>query len=480
MLPQRIIFASNNSAKTADVAKFFKLYGIDLVNYRELMPQQIFPAESTDNQVANARVKAEFIHDYLPTDYVLSDDSGMFLSAFPERFGLTTAREFKTLGLNKVADENRYVLELLAETTNRSAYLSAIFVLVTPDKQVLTVQGRGGVAIASDSRGTFGKGLDTIFLTETGQTIAEMTVLQQLNHHHRGRATKRLLAKLQGQDIIWQANGHDLTQETGIIYGVLNVSPESFYNGEQVGGVLDSIDQATQQLADGADVIEVGGQTTRPGFVPLTVADEIDRVVPVIQGIKKRHPYAVVAVDTYKYEVMEAAIAAGADIINDVNGFTDDPRKLVLMAETEVGLLTMFNPRDVAISSDISADMVNWFTENLASLAAAGIQRERIALDPGVGYSKQSDVGQDLAMMNTVGNLTVFGRPVMTAVSNKGWANFLFGLPKDARADLSLVAATEMYRRGAKVLRVHDVKSARQMTSFVEVLKKAGSKDSNI
>jgi dihydropteroate synthase len=170
---------------------------------------------------------------------------------------------------------------------------------------------------------------------------------------------------------------------------------------------------------------------------------------------------------------MVAAIEAGADIINDVNGFTDDPRKLSLMAATNVGLLTMFNPRDQELSVDIAADMVAWFRENLASLEAAGIQRERIALDPGVGYSKNSDVYQDLAMMQAVGSLTTFKRPVMTAVSNKGWAKFLFDLPKDERSDLSLVAATEMYRLGAKVLRVHDVKSARQMTSFVELLKNA-------
>ena len=143
------------------------------------------------------------------------------------------------------------------------------------------------------------------------------------------------------------------------------------------------------------------------------------------------------------------------------------------MAATNVGLLTMFNPRDQELSVDIAVDMVAWFRENLASLEAAGIQRERIALDPGVGYSKNSDVYQDLAMMQAVGSLTTFKRPVMTAVSNKGWAKFLFDLPKDERSDLSLVAATEMYRLGAKVLRVHDVKSARQMTSFVELLKNA-------
>ncbi|QDJ26933.1 dihydropteroate synthase [Lactococcus carnosus] len=273
--------------------------------------------------------------------------------------------------------------------------------------------------------------------------------------------------------ISWQANGHHIQQETGIIYGILNVSPESFYNGEHVGGLAESLLQASQQLVEGADIIEVGGQSTRPGFSELTVADEINRIVPVIQGIKAAHPYAVVAVDTYKYDVMVAAIEAGADIINDINGFTDDARKLELLSQTEVGLLSMFNPRDQALSDDISRDMISWFSKNLAVIEQAGIARERIALDPGIGYSKNSDVRQDLAMMNTVGNLKVFGRPIMTAVSNKGWAKYMFNLPKDERASLSLVAATEMYRRGAKLLRVHDVKSARQLASFVALLENA-------
>jgi dihydropteroate synthase len=472
-LPQRIIFASNNSAKTAEVAQFFQLYGISLINYRELLAEQVFPPETTDSQAQNARVKAQFIHDLLPQEYVLADDSRMCLAAFSDRFGLTTAREFKMLGLKTVQDENQYILDLYGADDDRSAYLEAVFVLVTPENQVLTVKGRGGLAIATAARGHFGRGLDTLFVTETGKTFAELTPVEQLNYQHRGRATKQLLAKLQNETIIWQVNGHELTQETGIIYGVLNVSPESFYNGEQVGDLAASLAQATQQLADGADVIEVGGQTTRPGFTPLTPEAEIARIVPVIKAIKKAHPYAVIAVDTYKYEVMVAAIEAGADIINDVNGFTDDERKLALMAETQVGLLTMFNPRDCDLSDDISADMVAWFTDNLATLTAAGIAKERIALDPGVGYSKNSDVSQDLAMMNTVGNLKSFGHPIMTAIANKGWAKFMFDLPKDERADLSLVAATEMYRRGAKILRVHDVKSARQMTSFVEILKNA-------
>ena len=129
MLPHRIIFASNNSAKTADVAKFFHLYGVSLINYRELIAEQTFPEETLDDQIGNAKHKALFIHDLLPDEYVLGDDSGMFLSAFPERFGLTTAREFKALSLQSVEAENQYVLDLYQAGDDRSAYLSEPTVL---------------------------------------------------------------------------------------------------------------------------------------------------------------------------------------------------------------------------------------------------------------------------------------------------------------------------------------------------------------
>lgn len=285
-----------------------------------------------------------------------------------------------------------------------------------------------------------------------------------------------LRAWLTMNDRVWSTNDKTLHDADGIIYGVLNVSPESFYNGELVADVDTMVDRAGDMLAKGADVIEVGGQTTKPGFeaagLELTPTAEIDRIAPVITGIKQRYPEAVIAVDTYKYDVMVRAVELGVDIINDVNGFLDDPRKVAFLANRSVGLLTMWNPRGDTVVN-LQAEMHAWFEDNLTQLTSAGIARQRIALDPGVGYAKDSDVAQDLAMMNTIDHLQDLQRPVMTAVSNKGWARFLLDLPKTARADVSLVAATEMFHRGARILRVHDVQSAKQMTQVVRAIEQS-------
>ncbi|CAM3122712.1 dihydropteroate synthase [Leuconostoc rapi] len=275
---------------------------------------------------------------------------------------------------------------------------------------------------------------------------------------------------LSQNDYVWQVGSHTLHDVSGVIYGVLNVSPESFYNGELVSKKVDTmVSRAGEMLTLGADVIEIGGQTTKPGYVELTATEEINRISPVIKGIKQRFPEAIVAVDTYKYEVMVMAVALGVNIINDVNGFLDDERKGPFLANKQVGLLTMWNPRTQAVTH-LQQEMHDWFAENLTALTAYGIDRERIALDPGVGYAKNSNGHQDLAMMNTIAHLQDFRRPIMTAVANKGWAKFLLDLPKNKRADVSLIAANEMFRRGARILRVHDVQSAKQMVQVVQAI----------
>lgn len=288
--------------------------------------------------------------------------------------------------------------------------------------------------------------------------------LQTLSNSH---ALQKWLSQ---NDYVWQVGSHTLYDASGVIYGVLNVSPESFYNGEFVSTKVDTmVSRAGEMLTLGADVIEVGGQTTKPGYVELTTTEEISRISPVIKGIKQRFPEAIIAVDTYKYEVMVMAVALGVDIINDVNGFVDDERKGPFLAKKKVGLLTMWNPRKQAVTH-CQQEMHDWFAENLTILTAYGIDRRRIALDPGVGYAKNSNVHQDLAMMNTIAHLQDFRRPIMTAVANKGWAKFLLDLPKNKRADVSLIAANEMFRRGARILRVHDVQSAKQMVQVVQAI----------
>ncbi|WP_461212873.1 dihydropteroate synthase [Lacticaseibacillus sp. GG6-2] len=273
--------------------------------------------------------------------------------------------------------------------------------------------------------------------------------------------------------IWWQAGRYrfDVTDKP-LVYGILNVSPDSFYDGGRFVAPEAMRAQVQAMVTAGVDVIEVGGQTTRPGFTPVTPEVELQRVAPVLAFLRQAFPDLPIAIDTYKYPVMVAALEAGVDIINDVNAFTDDPRKLALLAPEKVGLLTMHSNRDREYS-DLTREMRDFFTTNLAALEAAGIAGERIALDQGIGYAKVADGQQDFAMMRNLDMLNDFKRPLMVAISRKGFGAQLFGLAKDDRLAVTLIAESAMFLRGGNILRVHDVAETVQLRKMLQTIESA-------
>lgn len=195
---QRLVIASNNSAKTREIQQVFSEFGVDVLNYRSFIDEQVFPPETTDDQYENALAKACFIQKFLPNEWILADDTGAYFDAFPERFGLTIAREFKRLGLKSIREEDEYLLNLYTPEMARGAYLETLFVLLTPDGRAQKAIGRGGVTLASEERGSFSVGFDTLFEAENGKTFAEMPMNERVNFSHRGRAAKALLQELGG------------------------------------------------------------------------------------------------------------------------------------------------------------------------------------------------------------------------------------------------------------------------------------------
>ncbi|WP_338210596.1 dihydropteroate synthase [Lactiplantibacillus paraxiangfangensis] len=269
-------------------------------------------------------------------------------------------------------------------------------------------------------------------------------------------------------DIFWQAGEHrfNLTKRP-MIYGIMNITPDSFYDGGQYKTMDDVLNHVGDMLQAGADVIEVNGQTTRPGFKEVTPEVELERTLPYVQAIKQRFPDAVLAVDTYKYPVMEKLMAAGVSIINDVNAFTDDPRKLSLMADSHVGLLTMHSSRDREYP-DLTSGMRAFFEHNLATLTAAGIDIERIALDQGIGYSQVAHGTQDYVMMRNIDEFNYLRRPMMVAISRKGYLGLLLGLKKEDRLPMTLVTETAMMLKGGRIIRVHDIAETKQMVTLLD------------
>lgn len=195
-----MVVASNNSAKTREIQRVFAEFGIQVINYRELISEKIFPTETATDQYQNALAKAQFIRQFLPDSAILADDTAAYFKAFPNRFGLTIARELKSLGLKTIREEDAYLLSLYDDNMDRHAYLEALFVLVMPDGSVYHSIGRGGVTLAQSERGAYSVGFDTLFESENGKTFAEMQMSERVNYSHRGRAAKMLLEKIANED----------------------------------------------------------------------------------------------------------------------------------------------------------------------------------------------------------------------------------------------------------------------------------------
>lgn len=297
------------------------------------------------------------------------------------------------------------------------------------------------------------------FIAKVEQHITTDSATQQLHEIYEQHA------------VYWNyGNTHRDLIQSPLIYGILNITPDSFYDGGAYVKPQIIKSHVAHMVATGVDVIELGGQTTRPGYTEISAKEELKRILPAIDWIHKNYPKISLAVDTYKYEVMADLVKNGhVAIINDVHGFTDDPRKLTLLAPTNIGLLTMHSSREVEYDN-LTQEMQNFFTQNLSQLTAAGIGRERIALDPGIGYAKVADGYQDYAMMRNIDQFNQFNRPTMIAISRKGFGAKLFGLKKENRLAVTLIAETYMYLHGGNILRVHDITETKQLVKMINTI----------
>ncbi|TLQ03449.1 dihydropteroate synthase [Pediococcus stilesii] len=288
------------------------------------------------------------------------------------------------------------------------------------------------------------------------------------------------LAKIiQNNSIFWKAGRFKFNlSKKPLIYGILNITPDSFYDGGWYQNKSDIAKRIEEMIESGVDVIEVGGQTTRPGFQEIAASEELDRIESTIELIWSKYKNVAIAVDTYKYEVMEKVIK-NVDIINDVNAFTDDQRKLELLKQSDVGLLTMHSARDKNYSN-LTGEMKNFFEKNIDDLTKSGIDIDRIALDQGVGYAKIADGYQDYAMMKNIDQFNYLRRPMMVAISRKGFGAKLFNLKKEDRLEVTLIAEAYMYLHGGRILRVHDLNETLQLVKMLDVIRNGywfGEKD---
>jgi dihydropteroate synthase len=245
--------------------------------------------------------------------------------------------------------------------------------------------------------------------------------------------------------------------------GVLNVTPDSFSDGGLHFAETDAVAAAGAMVSQGADLIDVGGESSRPGAEPVDVAEELRRVVPVVERLAAEG--VTVSVDTSKAPVADRAIAAGASVINDVTGAVS-PAMAELLAESGVGVVIMHmqgTPRDMQVDptyKEVVADVARWLSERAQSLVAAGVAADQIAIDPGIGFGKT--LRHNLELLNRLSEISDLGFPVVLGTSRKSFLGKLTGIVDPMRRDEATAITTAMgYDRGARVFRVHDVARSR-------------------
>jgi len=276
--------------------------------------------------------------------------------------------------------------------------------------------------------------------------------------------------------VIWKIRGrdHDLTR-CGWIFGVLNVTPDSFSDGGAFVSPDAAIRHGLEMAAMGAEVLDVGGETTKPGALPVPADEELSRVLPVIKGLRAAGGDFLISIDTSKAAVAQAAWEAGADIINDVTGLRGDPEMSGLAARTGAGVVIMHmqgTPRTMQESphySDVVAEVGNFFRQAIGQAVNSGIHPMSIALDPGIGFGKTPE--HNCLLLRDLSAFTGLGRPLLVGLSRKSFLGWIAGSPAMADRFWPGVALTSFCReRGARIFRVHDVKPHREALRMTEAI----------
>ncbi|MGN7765819.1 dihydropteroate synthase [Paenibacillus sp. 22594] len=255
--------------------------------------------------------------------------------------------------------------------------------------------------------------------------------------------------------------------ERTLIMGILNVTPDSFSDGGLWDEPDRAVEHALQMAAEGADIIDIGGESTRPGHQPVSLEEELARVLPVIESIHRAAPHLPLSIDTYKAEVASKAIRAGAHIINDVWGAKADPNMAAVAAESGCPIILMHNRNDRNYQ-DLVSDMSTDLAESVNLALAAGVKPENIIIDPGIGFAK--DYTENLQAMMNLDRLTELGYPVLLATSRKKFIRTVLDLPADDVVEGTAATVAFGIAQGCQIVRVHDVARIKRTVQMCDAM----------
>lgn len=253
------------------------------------------------------------------------------------------------------------------------------------------------------------------------------------------------------------------------IMGIVNVTPDSFSDGGKHNSVQQAVEHALKLVEEGADILDIGGESTRPGAVPVSLEDELQRVIPVIRQLAPQAGVPI-SIDTYKPQVMQAAIEAGAAIVNDIYAL-QQPGALEAVANSRAGVCLMHmqgTPQTMQLDpqyADVVAEVRDFLQARMQAAMDAGIARERIVLDPGFGFGKRTE--HNIALLHSLPSLAELNRPLLVGLSRKSVLGHLTGGNVDTRLHASIAASVISAMKGAKILRVHDVKATADALKIV-------------
>jgi dihydropteroate synthase len=259
------------------------------------------------------------------------------------------------------------------------------------------------------------------------------------------------------------------------VMGILNLTDDSFHAASRVKDVDDLLKRASLMLEDGADVLDVGAESTRPGAAPLPAEEETARLIPAIKALREAFPDAVLSVDTYKGKVAAAAAAAGADIINDIGAFQLDPDMLPCAAGTDLPYVlshikgTPANMQDSPAYDDLLSELHTYFQKKIEEAERSGLRRERLILDPGLGFGKRTE--DNLLILKEIESLSVFGCPILLGYSRKKFTGTIAGTEKTDDRLTGTTAISALVEGRVQMTRVHDVRENKRALSMARAIR---------
>lgn len=275
----------------------------------------------------------------------------------------------------------------------------------------------------------------------------------------------------------WSGHHLDLACRTAVM-GILNVTPDSFFDGGAYFSLRDAVNHGLTLARDGVDIIDVGGESTRPYSDPLPLDEELRRVIPVIKALAQETGLTI-SIDTYKTEVARLAIEAGATMVNDVSALRFDPGMGPLVAEADLPIVLMHmkgTPQDMQVNptyEDLIGEIIAFLRKAVEQADSVGIRKELIIIDPGIGFGKSFD--DNLKILRELDAFSSLGQPILVGTSNKAFIGQALGLPPDSRETGSMATVAAAVMNGADIVRVHNVKAAKETVRMIDAIKSGRS-----